>query len=380
MLKRLYISNVILSIGYALTAYISSLFLAEFIHENTVGVLFACASLLALIIFRCMPFIVCRIGNKHTLLGVLFISIVSLLVLSLGISPILIATAFVVFQAANTISFYLFDLLIEHFATNDSLGETRGAYLALGSFGWVLAQLMTGSLLLYGGYNLLYGITALSVVLVLFLLLGFLRNYHDTVCRPMPDLSAFSYFGKHPNIARITIINMALQLFYSWMVIYASIYLIHDHGFTAETLGPVFAVMLLAFVFFEYPFGKLTDRIGVQKILFGGLMLMALATLVFAYTTISIPWIVALILFATRTGAAAVEVASETYFFKNVSAGDVKLISLFRSARPLTLLIAPLIASLILSFNNSYTLLFTILAGIIFSTAFLTFQINETKS
>jgi MFS family permease len=380
MLKRLYVSNIILSIGYALTAYVSSLFLAEFIHENTVGVLFACASLLALVIFRCMPFIVCRIGNKHTLLGVLFLSILSLIILSLEISPVLIGIAFVVFQAANTISFYLFDLLIEHFATNDSLGETRGTYLALGNLGWVLAQLVTGSLLVYGGYSLLYGITALSILLVLMLLTGFLRNYHDTVCRPMPDLSAFSYFGKHPNIARITIINMALQLFYSWMVIYASIYLIHNHGFTAETLGPVFAVMLLAFVFFEYPFGKLTDRIGVKKILFGGLVLMAVATLIFAYTIANVSWVFALILFATRTGAAAVEVASETYFFKNVSAGDVKLISLFRSARPLTFLIAPLIASVILSFDESYPLLFTILAGIIFSTAFLTFQINETTS
>ena len=118
----------------------------------------------------------------------------------------------------------------------------------------------------------------------------------------------------------------------------------------------------------------------MKKILFGGLLLMAVATLVFAYTTTSVSWVFALILFATRTGAAAVEVASETYFFKNVSAGDVKLISLFRSARPLTFLIAPLIASVILSFDESYPLLFAILAGIIFSTAFLTFQINETTS
>ena len=58
----------------------------------------------------------------------------------------------------------------------------------------------------------------------------------------------------------------------------------------------------------------------------------------------------ALILFATRVGAATVEIMKETYLFKKISADDLDVLSLSRLTTPLALIIAPLSASIFLLF------------------------------
>jgi len=70
--------------------------------------------------------------------------------------------------------------------------------------------------------------------------------------------------------------------------------------------------------------------------------------MVLSFLTSHAFWIWGLVLFATRVGASAVEIASESYFFKHINAQDSEIISIFRIISPLAYSVAPLMASLAL--------------------------------
>ena len=125
--------------------------------------------------------------------------------------------------------------------------------------------------------------------------------------------------------------------------------------------------MLIPYLLFEFPAGLLADKkIGEKEILVTGFLIMAMATFLIPFITLPIFGLWAAILFITRIGASMVEISSESYFFKHVKAEDTGLISLFRMARPLSFILAPLIAIPVLYFT-SYGGSFLILAILTFS-------------
>jgi MFS family permease len=150
------------------------------------------------------------------------------------------------------------------------------------------------------------------------------------------------------------------------MVVYTPMYLHEVHGIGFPTIGVMFTIMLVAFVIFQYPIGRLIDLVHHEReFLQAGVVIMAVTTFLFGYSlTESNILILALILFGTRVGASIIEVVSEGYFFRSVSDSDAEIISLFRSTTPLAYLIAPLIATIVLAFTT-YNMLFMILGGII---------------
>ena len=85
----------------------------------------------------------------------------------------------------------------------------------------------------------------------------------------------------------------------------------------------------------------------------------------------------ALLLFATRVGASAIEVMNETYFFKKVHASDSDIIGFFRNAGPFAYIIGPAIASTLLYFID-YKYLFIILGVIMLFGTRLSLSIKDT--
>ena len=149
------------------------------------------------------------------------------------------------------------------------------------------------------------------------------------------------------NLRKILALDFLLNLFYVFMVVYLPLHLAHEIGFSRGDIGLIFTVMLLPFVLIEYPLGWLADlKWGEKEILTVGLIITALATLPVAFVTSSSLALWAIILFLTRVGASAVEAMKETYLFKQVSAGDVSVISLSRFMVPAAYLVGSLIAVL----------------------------------
>ena len=141
-----------------------------------------------------------------------------------------------------------------------------------------------------------------------------------------------------------------LQIFYAWMTIYTPIYLHGNLGLDWGAIGIIFGIMLLPFIFVQFPAGELADsQFGEKEMLSIGFIITALATITMFFVTGKSILVWGLILFGTRVGAALVEVMCDVYFFKKVDNQNANLISFYRMGRPLAYIIGSLIATLMLS-------------------------------
>ena len=74
-------------------------------------------------------------------------------------------------------------------------------------------------------------------------------------------------------------------------------------------------------------------------------------------------WVAILLL--SRIGASLVEVMAESYFFKHVDGSDIRIISIYRLARPAGIIIGAVIgavATSFLSFGNIFLILALVVA------------------
>jgi MFS family permease len=119
------------------------------------------------------------------------------------------------------------------------------------------------------------------------------------------------------------------------MVVYSPIYLNKIIGFDWKEIGIIIVIMLLPFILFEYPLGKLSDHKYGEKIIMAmGFGIMGLSTILISIISIKILLVWIIILFITRTGASMAEIMLETYLFKSIHAKDSNILSAFRISRP----------------------------------------------
>jgi MFS family permease len=123
---------------------------------------------------------------------------------------------------------------------------------------------------------------------------------------------------------------------------------------------------LIPFFLIQLPLGRLADkRHDEREFLVIGFALLALATMLLSFITSENFILWAGLIALGRVGAAIVQIMTETYFYKQIDASNVNLISMFRSLRPVGTICAPLVATIALLFIASYQYLFLILGIII---------------
>jgi MFS family permease len=167
---------------------------------------------------------------------------------------------------------------------------------------------------------------------------------------------------RHRNVRWVTGAQLILQIFFAWMVIYTPIYLHEYIGFSWESIGVLFTIMLLPFIIFEIPIGKLADeRYGEKEFMIFGFVVMVLSLLLFPLITTASFGLWAFVLFLTRVGGSFVEITSESYFFKQVAGADSDWISLFRATRSIGYIVAPIFAGICIIFLP-FQFMFTALA------------------
>lgn len=364
-LRRIYTLSFFLALSIALTAYVNSTFLAGVFSEKIVGLFFSGAALLTIICLEYIPKVLKRFGARKTTKSILVLSTISLLALSLVESKTVTGIAFMLYILCNNLAVFCFDIFIEHYTKIENTGRSRGTYLTITNIGWLISPFASGVLITALGHRSLYALVSGVVIIVLVLFSKLMRDYVDTTYHNRSPLKALSYIHHHPNILRIIFIAFILQLFFSWMIIFTPVYLNQVVGLPFATIGSIFTVMLLPFVILTLPLGRLADKhFGEKKLLALGLIIMSVATLLFASYGGKAPFIFAILLFFTRVGAATVEIMYETYFFKSVGDQDPDIISLFRATTPLAFIIGPLLGTLLLNIS-SHTVLFYILSIII---------------
>jgi MFS family permease len=150
-------------------------------------------------------------------------------------------------------------------------------------------------------------------------------------------------------------------------------------GFSWDKIGIIFTVMLLPFLFLEYPLGRLSDKVGEKKMLRIGLLIMAFATLSIPF--ISEPKILpfAIALFLSRVGAATIEIMTESYFFKSVTEEHADEISFYRNTSPVSFIIGPLLAIPVLFLTPSFEYIYFVLGAIILIGYYLAHKLRDVR-
>lgn len=348
-----------------------------YLRESDVGIIYSSSALLALVGLYLLPHVLKRFGNYRTSLVLLTLSLVSLVsIATLRHSSALIF--FVIYLVTNTLISYCLDIFIEHYSKTESTGQTRGTYLSIINTAWVCAPLLAGILATRNIYGI-YVLAGLTILPLLGVLMSTFKHFKDVPYQHISFRKTATRLLKSRNLRNIFSANFLLHFFYSWMVVFSPLYLHNNLGFSWTQIGVMFTIMLIPFAAFEYPLGKIADKkMGEKELLIIGFLIISCATALFAFSPRAGLYVMAGILFLTRTGASMVEIMSETYFFKKVDEKDSELISIFRYTAPLAYLVGPLCATLFLQvFPFHY--LFAVLSIIMLLGIYFSYEIKDTK-
>src|SRR3989344_1795048 len=379
MRRRTYLFVFVLTLGEALLFSINSPFIAGLIGEGLVGAVYSLASIAALVILALLPAILSRSRPSSILESLMLIAAAT--AIGTALSPGVALLGFlVIFLAVPQVTPALVDLYIEKESHNSDRGRAIGAEFTFMNMAFVIAPVIAGLVIARSGFDTLYVVAGIIFLLALAISRSFTRKVNiSNTHRHGSFLIGIKHAWRRKDVRVVLILAFLLQFFFSWMVIYTPIYLQFSFGFSFETLGLIFSIMLLPYILLEYPLGKLADNsLGEKELLTSGFALMALTVFAIPFITSGSVWVWAVILFGTRVGAAMVEGMSATYFYKKAQVEEVDLIALFRDQRPVAYLIGPILASLILS-RGSMPTLFIILAVIMAMGAILATRLHDTR-
>ena len=377
-IKFIDLVSFIAGFGQALFLYITSNYFKMAAGTENVGFFYFIAFSVMLVIFLNLHKIVRRIGQGD----LFFLAIFGQAAVTLGlffVSPgfwgIVLVIAYIIL--VNLVWLAL-DLILESYSSDRWSGRIRGKFLVLMNAGIFFGPLVSAVILQkYDYYGIFLALLIFNVVVGIIGLVAF-AGARQRFRGQLSVLAVLKKAGKRKNIRRIFFISFVLEFFYALMIIYTPLYLLRL-GFSWEQIGLIFTVMLLPF-FLQFHIGLLADKkLGEKEMLTAAIALMAIATLAIYFITSRQIIVWAVILFATRVGAAFIEVLRDSYFYKRIDGRDVDLINIFRAARPAAYIFATA-ASTLLLFVYPLRSIFLLIALVVFLAFWPALRLTDNKS
>ena len=364
-----------------LPTYSNSSFLNLFAPPNIVGFIYMLGSAITILGFLFIPFLLRKIGNYTTALWLIIIQMGLIYGIANTNNPLNIALFFILQSAVVNLIMFCIDVFLEGYSDKNHVGGIRGMYLTVQNTAWILAPFI-GSIIIgiENNYRNVYMASLFMLFPLLYLVFKNFPKFKDPNYSHPSFAETLKHVMKDGNRSRLFIINIILQTFYAWMVIYSPIYLNKIIGLNWSEIGIVLTIMLLPFPIVEWPLGKLADKkYGEKEIMIIGLALLGLSTI--ALVTISAPSIIiwSIALFITRIGAAGAEVMIETYFFKTIDSKDSNMLGFFRVTRPLAYFIAPLITGAGFLFFKEQSYLFIVIGLLCLTAIIPCWKLKDTK-
>ncbi len=289
-----------------------------------------------------------KIGNANIFFIALFFKIIAVAFL-IGLNPgaisIFFLILYIIFVGVGWVSL---DAVLENFSCDRESGRIRGKHLMIMNAGFLFGPFLSAYLLSYCGFSGIFVFLVIFNILIFIYSLVKLRKVNSVFKRKISASELIRKVIRHKKVLAIYHISFTLEFFYALMIIYTPLYLL-DMGMSWEQIGKIFTVMLLPFVFLQYPMGILADgKNGEKRWLIVSLFLMAFFTIAFCFIQSANILIWACILFGTRVGAAMLEVLRDSYFYKQIDGGDIDLIDFFRTAMPVGYILAAFFSFIIL--------------------------------
>lgn len=333
-----------------LPLYINSTFLAGFVSEDRVGIIFSIGSFLSILGLIFIPKILKRFGNLKTTVSIMILEGLFLLGFTALPSIYFVVPFFIMILLLQRILFYNFDMFVETNSSEEKVGIIRSMYLTVMSFALVICPILAGIIMREGEYWRVYLIALLLLVPTIVLLIFNFRKAEN----PQYDTLSFKSISevvRNDAFQRVFASQFLLRIFFAWMVIYTPMYLHNVIGFSWSEIGAITTIALLPFVIFELPLEILSEKkIEKKWIMSLGFLIIALSVASMSLITEAYFVLWSAILFMTRTGASMIEVTSEVYFFQKITAANTDIVSLFRAIGPTAWVLAPVVATISLFF------------------------------
>ncbi len=349
--KKIWIVNFVsflLGFSDAVLIYvISSYFKLAFGTENVSIFYFFSYGILFLCLLN-LHWLARKIGNVNVFFITLFFKIIAVAFL-IGLNPgaisILFLILYMIFVGVGWVSL---DAVLENFSCDRESGRIRGKHLMIMNAGFLFGPFLSAYLLSHCGFSGIFVFLVIFNIFIFVYSLVKLRKVNSVFRKKISALELIKKVINHKKVLAICYISFTLEFFYALMIIYTPLYLL-DIGMSWEQIGKIFTIMLLPFVFLQYPMGVLADRKnGEKQWLAISLLLMAFFTISFCFIQSANMLIWACILFGTRVGAAMLEVLRDSYFYKQIDGSDIDLIDFFRTAMPIGYILAAFFSFIIL--------------------------------
>lgn len=363
----------------ALILYTISSFIETALGTQYIGVAYFIAFGIHLFLLLNLQGAIRKIGKIRYLvlcLGLAAAAVGALPSVSDGFKGVALVIAFLAFS--NT-AWVALDIILESYSKDQLSGRIRGLHLTIVSIGFLLTPYLATRILDAHGYEAVFLIVFIGYAAIL-LMATILFRFDNYTEQPKIRLwSALREVAGNTDLRSIFIVSLALEFFYTIMVIYIPIHL-QNLGFVWTEIGVIFTIMLLPFVFLQYPIGLLADKRYGEKELLALCILITISAMV-GVATYSEKHLLAwgAILFMTRVGIAGIEVLRDSYFYKQIDGNDIHIIAFFRTARPVASMVGAVIAVATLSFFQIPSLFIAVIA-VLFFALFHVFRLEDTES
>jgi MFS family permease len=380
-----YLSTFFLTVHIAFPSYFNAQFLGQYLKDDQIGIIYAISSLLTILFITNVPKLIRKIGILKTISLITFLDLLAIIPIAFVENRLVILILFVIYYSLGFVVRYALDVYLEKISDDRNTGDIRGVFLTFTNIAFLVSPFLAGSLITDQGFPVIFIISALTLLPVIYLSLFQLKE--EKTHRLIPNhrvLTALKKLWGNKNLAirnirNILCVDFLLNLFYAIMVVYTALYLEQRIGLNKESIGIIFTAMLLPFVLFELPLGKLADKyLGEREILVVGFIIIGLATITVSFTNTATIWLWAFILFMTRTGASMIEIMKETYLFKKITEDDTDILSISRNMQPISYIIGPLLVSIFIAFFD-LKYIFLVLGLIMFLGLKYSLAIRDTR-
>ncbi len=369
----------LMGFSQAVLIYVMSSYFQLATGTENVGIFYAVSYAIFLIILLNLHKLVRIFGKANVFYFSLLIKIIVVVCLIFSEPSMSAVLLLMLYIILGHIEWVALDIIIESFSTDKMSGRIRGLHLTILNAGFLFGPFVSTFILGKMGFH---GVFVFSLIFNAFVLIFALISFRKVNHKFEQKLKVSAILKKvlqRKNILRIYYVSFVLDFFYALMIIYTPLYL-RDLGYSWENIGLIFTAMLIPFVLVQYPMGILADKkTGEKEFLIFSLIIMAVSVTGIFFIGAGSLFIWAAILFATRIGAALVEVLRDSYFFKRIDGHDVDLINFFRTTVPAAYIIAAALSSFALLFLPVKSVF--LLAGIVVASAlYPAFKIQDNKS
>ncbi len=365
----------------ALTVYFNTpLLLARGFSVDTVGFVYATAAVASITALLLAPRLFTALGNYRSFLALLTLAGAAYAALALSTGPLTASLAFTAVSVSIALAAVLLDIFLKGSMTGVSgEGATRAKFITIANIAWVAFPFVGGYLSESVSLSALFLTAAalfIPTILVAAYTLASVRRHTYETPNPRRMLASIA---ENRNLRGVFAAQFLLRVSYAVMAIYTPVYLTEVVGMSLADLGLVTSITMLAFLLFEWPVGALADAyVGEKEFMATGFIVMAGSILLIPFVTSAevVAW--ALVLFAVRTGAALVEITTESYFFKQTGASDADRVGAFRALNPVSFVAGSLIGSAVI-FVAPLSYVFIVLAALMPLGVVAALRIMDTK-